>query len=269
MADETKCARCAATDAHLSTIRDAQAKLTTDHEKLLTDHDKLMGDHKQLLGNHQSLAAQLKSFEDWAAEEAEEHSDGEENLTATLTATHGKTIPVTAMLTALAGQRKQLRAVRKELATLTGEKSSAAMLGKVTAWKDGAGELVTLKAELDKAQKATLAANFKTLTDKAVAEGKLPPVERDHYVKLTETKGVEYVMEFLSARLGATTAPLVNTTVTTPPSQETAMALATLSAGEQAELAKLFPNLSIEEAAKGKSTWQKSLPTVLAARADK
>jgi phage I-like protein len=258
------CAKCAATDAHLNTLKDQLSTLDTAHKALIGKHQELGTAHQTLVGQHQELSAahgaMLKSFEDWAAEEADE-PEHQEATAATAT--------TTAKASLCAKRIADLRAFRKDFVTLTGEKKSGAMLGKATAWKTGAGELVTLKAEQDKLAKVTLAANFKTLTDKAVSDGKLPPAERDHYVKLTETKGVEYVMEFLSARLGATTAPVVNTTVTTPPSQEAAMALATLSAGEQAQLAKLFPSLSIEDAAKGKSTWQKSLPTVLAARADK
>ena len=258
------CAKCAATDAHMNTLKEQLSTLDTAHKALIAQHQELGTSHQNLVGQHQELSAahgaMLKSFEDWAAEEAEEPEHQEETAT---------TATATAKASLCAKRIAGLRTFRKDMVTLTGEKKSGAMLGKATAWKTGAGELTTLKAEMDKVAKVTLAANFKTLTDKAVADGKLPPAERDQYVKLTETKGVEYVMEFLSARLGATTAAVVNTTVTPPPSHETTMALAILSAGTQAELGKLFPNLSTEEAAKGYSTWQKSLPTVLAARADK
>ena len=176
--------------------------------------------------------------------------------------------PPTATASLCAKRIGSLRALRKDLVTLTGEKKSGAILGKATAWKTGSGELATLKADLDKANKTTLAANFKTMADKAVSDGKLPPAVRKVFEAHAETRGIEFAMECLTAHIGATTAPIVSTTETAPPSHDTTMALATLSAGAQAEIAKLFPNLTVEEAAKTLQIWNKQMPKVLAARAE-
>ena len=268
MAETPTCAKCAATDAHLATIMAANEKLSADHDKLLADHTKLLAGHQELSGQHAALTAQLKSFQDWAAEEAEEHGDGEDALTATLTAAHGKDIPAPAMLAGLSAKRKALRTFQQDIATLTGEKTGAAMLGKATAWKSEAGELATLKGALEVSKKEKLTADFKAVADKAVADGKMSPAVRKVFEAHAETRGIEFAMECLTAHVGATTAPIVNRTETIPPSQETSAALATLTAGTRDELAKLFPGLTAEEAAKQFTAWQKSLPHVMAARAE-
>jgi phage I-like protein len=212
MPDTTTCAKCSATDAHLETIKTAHAKLLTDHEKLLTDH-------AQLVAGHQALTAQMKSFDDWAAEESAEHEEGDGTLTAALTASHGGKMPETrVVLAALSAKSKEARAFRAEVVALSGGKDKAAALGALTAWKTQSTELATLKASLDTEKTARLTAEYKTKADAAVKGGKLPPALR----KKLDEKPVEEALSFLTAFDGET-APIVRTDETTQPGDKDAL----------------------------------------------
>jgi phage I-like protein len=260
MADDTKtCAKCAATESHLATVKEQFSALKAANDELLAQHKTLTASHQELVGKHQELSgahgAILKSFDDWAAEESDEHEEA-------------PAAEATAATAALCAKRiATLRTFRQDVVTLTGEKKSGAMLGKATSWKTGAGELSTLKAASEKAAVEKLSADFKSLTDKLVADGKLTPAKRDGFVEQAKTRGTEHVMAFLTTAFGDAPA-IVSTIETTPANPNTTMALATLSAGAREHLAALFPGLSVEEAAAGFAKWQKSLPAVLAARAE-
>lgn len=251
MADETpKCARCAATDAHLSTMQEQLKTLKAQHEDLAGQHKTLGASHQELVGKHQELLSahetMMKSFEQWAAEESEEHEE----------------TPATASGVASLCARRvgQLRSLRRELVKLTGEKTSGAMLGKATAWQRGAGELVTLKADAEKAVQEKLSADFKSLTDKLVKEAKLTPAQRDRFVEQSKTQGVGHVIAFLTTAYGPETPPIVNREETRPPDPETSAALTTLSGGVQAEMARFFgSSVTVEQAAKAKAAWDQHL----------
>jgi phage I-like protein len=250
MANET-CAKCAATDAHLKTLSDAHAKLVKDHETLSAANKESAEKHAALVAQHQQLAAHLKSFQDWAAEEAEEHGEGEETMTARLTAANGGQKPSpTVILAELSAQRKLSRTFVREVAALTGDKTPSAALGTLTAWKAGSVELTTLKAQAAKQEEDKRQADLVTLTSAAVKDGKLTPAMRDTYLDRAKARGTGEVLEFLTAMLSASAAPVVSRTETQPPSQETAMAMTTLSAETKDYLTKVFgPSVTLEAAA--------------------
>jgi phage I-like protein len=211
MGDQVTCAKCSATDAHLATLKAA-------NEKLLTDHEKLVGDHQQLLGNHQALTAQLKSFEDWAEEEAAEHEDGESTLTATLTASNGGKKPaLPVVLASLSTRTKELRALRTEVVALTGGKDKAAAIGTMTAWKGQSVELAALKGELAASKTATLTAQYEATATAAVKDGKLPPSVKAKCDEIKTKHGVEQAMEFLTAFAGEGSTKVVKTVETPQP----------------------------------------------------
>jgi phage I-like protein len=200
MGTETSCAKCAATEAHLATLKAA---------------------HETLAAEHESLKARMKSFEQWADEEKKEH---------------------------------------ESLKALTGKDSKAEILGVLTAWKGQSEECVSLKASVEKAKQETLTAEYKSIADKAVADGKLPPAVRATYDKHVADRGVAFGLECLKAHVGATAAPVVNTTETTPPANADALVVqATLTAGEISEANKM--GLDLKLVAESKQRFGKSLET--------
>ena len=211
MADQVTCAKCAATDAHLATLKDASAKLTADHEKLIDDHNKL-------LGNHQALTASLKSFEDWADEEAAEHEDGKSTLTATLTASAGGKKPETkVILAALSARSKELRALRTEVVALTGGSDKSTAVGTLTAWKAQSAELATTKAAVEKERAERLTSEFKGKLV-ALCTGATPrisPAQRKAIEDSLSTEGLKFATAMLSVLApGETGASIVKTTPT-------------------------------------------------------
>ena len=242
-------------------------------------HKALKDQHEDLLGKHRALGAQLedamakvkaisevhetmaKSFEQWAAEESEEH---EEAAAAAQLCNPEKT---SAQLAARIITR--LRVFARDVKALTGQKTCAAALGTMTAWKSGAAESVALKAEAEKSRLATLTAEYAAIADQAVADGKLPPAVRATYDRHVAERGIEFGLECLRAHVGAVKTPIVATSEIAPPSPDTSQALTTLSSGVATELATLFPALKLEDAGKQFNAYRQTLPKVLAQRAEK
>jgi phage I-like protein len=251
MADEIKCATCAANEAHLKTLSAQNDEMAAKLKAAAQEHEELCQKHKAL---SEALASLGKSFEDWASEESEEHEQMDASPITSPAELGGEETQPTAQLAARIVKR--LRAFARDVKALTGQKTSAAALGTLTAWKDGSGELVTLKAGIEKAQKETMAAQFKALADQACTDGKLSPAER----KVLETKDTSFALEFLTAKLGSTTAPVVNRTETLPPSEATGAALATLGAGVQQAAGQFFGGkVSVEALAKAKADYDEHL----------
>jgi phage I-like protein len=251
MADQVTCAKCTATDAHLATLKAA-------NEKLLADHEKLVGDHQQLLGNHQALTAQLKSFEEWAAEEAEEHEDGESTLTATLTASNGGKKPETrVVIAALSRSFKRLREERTKIVALTGKPDG--VIGTVTAWAEQSKELVALKAQQKQTEIATLTAQYKQKADAAVAGRLMTPAKRKDCDEFLAKYGVDQAMAMLSVFVPDGATPLVNgiESPTQQLSPNLLTAVATLTAGELEEASKM--GISVEVLAASKAATQKMM----------
>jgi len=255
-----KCARCAATDAHLNTLKESYGALKAANDQLLQEHKQLSDQHAALVAKHGDLSAatesMLKSFEQWAAEESEEHADMPEGENATVAARMS-----------VAGKRiASLRAFRKDVVKIVGEPKTAAVLGRLTAWQTGATELATIKAATEKARIDGMNTELQQLTTKLLTEGKLSPAAKEQCEKDAKERGVEFVLTFLKAQADAMS-PKVPTTPAKELSQETAAVFATLSAGTQAELSKLFPGMSLENAAETYKKYTAELPKVLASRA--
>jgi phage I-like protein len=214
MEGQVTCPKCTAIDAHLATLQSASAKLTADHEKLIADHNTL-------LGAHQMLTTQLKSFDDWAAEEAAEHEDGDETLTATLTASAGGKKPETkVILAALSARSKELRALRTEVVTLTGGKDKATAVGTLTAWKAQSSELATTKAAVEKERAERQTSEFKGKLV-ALCTGSAPrisPAQRKAIEASLTTEGLKFATAMLSVLApGETGAAIVTTEAVSQP----------------------------------------------------
>jgi len=194
-------------------------QLLADHQKLLTDHQKIVGDHQALMGNHQAVTAQLKSFEDWAAEEAEEHEDGESTLTATLTASFGGKKPETqVVLAALSNKRKTLATFRKDVLEIAGGKDGDTVVGTLTAWKSQSEELVATKATVEKERTERLTSDFKSKLT-ALSTGKAPritPAHRKACEELLTNKGLEAAQQALSVLAPGDTGPAIVATEEIP-----------------------------------------------------
>lgn len=118
---------------------------------------------------NEQLTAKLKTFDQWAQEEKKEH----EQLTA-----------------------------------LTGQTDKAAILGVLTANAAAAKELTTLKATVESERVARLTAEYNTLAEGAVKEGRLPPAVRAKCDDIAKTDGIEKALSFLTAFAGSAANPV-------------------------------------------------------------
>jgi phage I-like protein len=167
------CEECGRLTAKLSAMAD-------EHRSHLKG---LVADHQKEIDG---LCAKLKSFEDWAAEESKEHGgDGKASATATLTA------------------------FRRDVCTLTGEKTIAGAYGVLKAHKQSHEEHAALTAALAKEKTATLSAQFETLLGSAVKDGKIPPAQKDYWLAQSKKMGSEEGLAMLSGFV-ATLSPVVN-----------------------------------------------------------
>lgn len=164
--DTMACETCGRTEAKMSAMAD-------EHRAHLKAQ---MDEHEKKIGE---LTAKLKSFEDWATEEAQEH-EGESK--STLTA---------------------LSSFRKSVCALTGQKSLTGSVGVLQALKQSHEELAKLKAELATTKAAGLSAEFTATLGAAVKDGKVSPAEKAIYEEQAKTMGTEACLTMLKAFVGA------------------------------------------------------------------
>jgi len=214
------CADCGRLSAKMSAMADEHRA----HLKGLVD------DHQQKIGD---LTAKLKSFEDWAAEESKEHGgDGKLSATATLTA------------------------FRRDVCTLTGEKTLAGAMGVLQAHKQSHQQHATLTAEIAQQKTASLTAQFDTTLGAAVKDGKVSPAQKEYWQAQIKKHGAEEGLAMLTGFV-ATLNPIVKTTSELPTGQPPAPLGLTASQLEAA--AKL--HIPVEQITAGMKFYQASLTT--------
>lgn len=204
------CQACAATKAHLASVS--------------KEHEDLGKQHQDLMAKHAALTARLKSFESWAAEEAQEHGD-EAEMCGWRNATAGSDPNVAAQLSVLAGISKKLKAMKallNEVATLTGAKGNE-IIGTLTAWKSNVAEFATLKDKVAADETARLTAEYNTIAEKAVADGKLTPALKAVGDNMIKTHGLDTARAYLTAVVGTVSVKTLGNETPQPSHQQNVM----------------------------------------------
>ena len=214
------CADCGRLSAKLSAMAD-------EHRAHLKG---LVEDHQQKIDG---LTAKLKSFEDWAAEESKEHGgDGKASATATLTA------------------------FRRDICTLTGEKTLAGAMGVLKAHKQSHEQHAVLTADLAKQKTEALTAQFGATLDTAVKDGKITPAQKEYWQAQAKDIGPEKGLAMLTGFV-ATMQPIVSDKSQLPAGQQPAPI--GLTAGQLEAAAKM--HIPVEQIVAGMKFYQTSLTT--------
>lgn len=163
-----------------------------------------------------------KSFDDWAKEESDEHEAGAE-------------------------EEKALTALKATVVTVTGKSDLAEASGMLVSMAAQAKELVALKADQVKLAAEQSEKDFTALLEKGIADGKIPPAEKNTLIALKADAGTAHATKYLTGRLAGPA--LVQLTAPEQPHPVSAIspeqaAVATLSAGRFGGMAALKAHLT-------------------------
>jgi phage I-like protein len=139
-------------------------------------------DREEFKGLCQKMSATVlkltgKSFDDWAKEESDEHSEGD------------------------AEEAKALTALKAKVCEITGKTDLVEATGALVTLGAQSKELVALKADQVKLAAEQAEKDFTALLEKGIAEFKIPPAEKESLIALKADAGVAHAIKYLTGRV--------------------------------------------------------------------